>query len=94
MSKANVKTSDTTTPEPTEAPKKKGRAKSPDIQMSKTEWAKIVKANELTSVSSQIRYLNAQNHARASIARFLNKRYQHVRNVLEQDLQAPATSEA
>ena len=35
-----------------------------------------------TTTSSQIRYLNAIGWTRGDIARKLNKRYQHVRNVL------------
>jgi hypothetical protein len=38
-----------------------------------------------TTVSDKIRALNAAGFARADIARFLGKRYQHVRNVLEGD---------
>ena len=34
------------------------------------------------NTSQKIRYLHAQGYARGDIARFLNKRYQHVRNVL------------
>jgi antitoxin component of MazEF toxin-antitoxin module len=39
----------------------------------------------LSTVSDKIRALDAAGYARADIARFLNKRYQHVRNVLEGD---------
>ena len=39
------------------------------------------------TVSDRIRALNAAGVARADIARFLGKRYQHVRNVLEGDAQ-------
>jgi hypothetical protein len=35
-----------------------------------------------TTTSSQIRYLNSIGWKRGDIARLLNKRYQHVRNVL------------
>jgi hypothetical protein len=35
------------------------------------------------TISSKIRALDAAGHARADIARLLGKRYQHVRNVLE-----------
>lgn len=38
-----------------------------------------------TSVSDKIRALDSAGVSRADIARFLNKRYQHVRNVLEGD---------
>jgi hypothetical protein len=40
------------------------------------------------TVSDRIRALNAAGVPRAEIARFLGKRYQHVRNVLEGDAQA------
>jgi bifunctional DNA-binding transcriptional regulator/antitoxin component of YhaV-PrlF toxin-antitoxin module len=39
------------------------------------------------TVSDRIRALDAAGVARADIARFLDKRYQHVRNVLESDKQ-------
>jgi hypothetical protein len=39
------------------------------------------------TVSDKIRALGAAGYARADIARFLGKRYQHVRNVLEDDAQ-------
>jgi len=40
------------------------------------------------TVSDQIRALDAAGVPRAEIARFLGKRYQHVRNVLEDDAQS------
>ncbi len=45
--------------------------------------ARFVHAN--ASVSDNIRSLAAAGYSRAEIARLLNKRYQHVRNVLEAD---------
>ena len=39
----------------------------------------------LASVSDKIRALDSAGYPRAEIAKFLGKRYQHVRNVLEQD---------
>ena len=36
---------------------------------------------ELTTTSSKIRYLLSQNMTRAQVAKYLNIRYQHVRNV-------------
>ncbi|HWA62434.1 MAG TPA: hypothetical protein VG939_13720 [Caulobacteraceae bacterium] len=44
-------------------------------------------ASPLTTVAAKIRALDAAGFARADIARFLGKRYQHVRNVLEDDAQ-------
>ncbi len=41
-----------------------------------------------TTVADKIRALSAAGVARADIARFLGKRYQHVRNVLEDDAQS------
>ena len=49
--------------------------------------------HEGASVSDNIRALAAAGYSRAEIARILNKRYQHVRNVLEADkLKAGANS--
>lgn len=42
---------------------------------------------DLRTVSDKIRALDAAGFERADIARFLDKRYQHVRNVLEADAQ-------
>ena len=44
----------------------------------------------LTTVADKIRALAAEGVPRADIARFLGKRYQHVRNVLEDDAQSTA----
>lgn len=41
---------------------------------------------EITTVSGQIRFLASQGMSRGDIAKKLNKRYQHVRNVLTQPL--------
>lgn len=38
-----------------------------------------------TTTSDKIRYLNSKGFSRGSISKILNKRYQHVRNVLTQD---------
>src|SRR5215472_7477684 len=45
-------------------------------------------AGQHATVADKIRALSAAGVARADIARFLGKRYQHVRNVLEGDAQA------
>jgi hypothetical protein len=42
--------------------------------------------------SGVIRYLWAQGYERASIAKFLEVKYQHVRNVLEQKPKKPTTA--
>jgi AbrB family looped-hinge helix DNA binding protein len=49
----------------------------------RSDMDRLVKG--LPSVSAKIRALNAAGYARAEIARHLGKRYQHVRNVLEQE---------
>jgi len=43
------------------------------------------KLDEQTTVSAKIRFLDKEGFTRADISRILNKRYQHVRNVLEED---------
>lgn len=42
----------------------------------------MTEMNELPTTSSKIRFLDSKGIARKEIARILNKRYQHVRNVL------------
>ena len=42
----------------------------------------------LTTVADRIRLLDGEGYPRAEIARILDKRYQHVRNVLERDAAA------
>ncbi len=51
--------------------------------MSPEQMAAIIQPH--ATVSDKIRALDAAGVARADIARFLGKRYQHVRNVLEAD---------
>ena len=46
------------------------------------------KLDSLDNTSQKIRYLNSVGVPRADIARILNKRYQHVRNVLEQPIKS------
>lgn len=41
--------------------------------------------DKIETVSNKIRFLDRQGFTRADISRILNKRYQHVRNVLEED---------
>lgn len=45
----------------------------------------LARLNRVTTVSDKIRLLDREGYARAEIARILDKRYQHVRNVLERD---------
>ncbi len=47
--------------------------------------AAVSKVEALPTVSGKIRALDKMGFARADIARMLTKRYQHVRNVLEED---------
>lgn len=51
--------------------------------LSRSQMAEIVRP--YSTVSDRIRALDAAGVARADIARFLERRYQHVRNVLEDD---------
>lgn len=43
------------------------------------------KLHEISTIADKIRLLNRMGYKRADIARILDKRYQHVRNVLERD---------
>ena len=56
-----------------------------------TDHTARIAASSMT-VSDKIRALAAAGHPRADIARALGKRYQHVRNVLEADLQGASRS--
>lgn len=38
--------------------------------------------DKLSTTSSKIRFLDSQGYTRSEIAKILNKRYQHIRNVL------------
>lgn len=49
--------------------------------------------DKIESVSNKIRFLDRQGFTRADISRILNKRYQHVRNVLEEDKKSKSKSE-
>lgn len=42
--------------------------------------------NDIKTISDKIRYLNAAGMTRSQIAKKLDKRYQHVRNVLTTEL--------
>lgn len=41
--------------------------------------------NKYSTTSDKIRFLNAKGFSRGTISKILEKRYQHVRNVLTQD---------
>lgn len=53
--------------------------KAPELKLT---GAQQIEYDKIPSTSDRIRYLRSQNFAKSSIARFLNIRYQHVRNVL------------
>lgn len=57
--------------------------------MTITELDPVLRArlDALTTFADKIRLLDREGIARADIARILDKRYQHVRNVLERDRQ-------
>lgn len=55
--------------------------------MAQTAWVKATK--DLPTKSAKIRALDALGVPRADIARFLDIRYQHVRNVLTQERPTP-----
>lgn len=50
-----------------------------------------LEAQGLKTKSSVIRYLDSEGHSRSVIAKYLNIRYQHVRNVLTQPLKKVET---
>ena len=54
------------------------------------EWWNLKKANGLGSTSAQMRYLVGRNYSPSATATFLGKRYQHVRNVMNQILKRPS----
>lgn len=64
-----------------------GKKKVEDIKLSDAQ-AKAYEDKK--TVSAQIRYLNSEGFGRSAIAKFLGKRYQHVRNVLETPLKRQA----
>ena len=47
-----------------------------------TKVAMTAIVKDLSTWSAKIRALDAKNYTRSQIAKFLDKRYQHVRNVL------------
>ncbi len=63
-----------------------------DVDLTKKELATYNSKNDqLGEVSFRIRYLNSLGWKRGRIAKFMGKRYQHVRNVLETPLKRVAT---
>ena len=56
-------------------------------KLNKEQQAALDKAD---TISGKIRALDKAGFTRADISRILNKRYQHVRNVLEQDKMSKA----
>jgi hypothetical protein len=60
------------------------------IELSKTQQAKF---DELKTISAQIRYLAAEGFKTGPIAKYMGKRYQHIRNVLTTPLKRPTAAE-
>ena len=58
------------------------------MQANSLEMQGIVEG--LPSIAARIRALDAAGYARADIAKFLGKRYQHVRNVLVRGGRSPS----
>ena len=79
MTKSNTKVA-------TEVAAAPAKAKSAPI-MSLAELAKYQAKHGLTTKSATIRKLDSEGHSRMSIAKTLNIRYQHVRNVLTENIQ-------
>lgn len=89
MSKTNTNTKTKAMAETNAIPlDDKGRKK--EVRMSMEE----LESKGLKNKSQVIRFLASENHAPSAIAKFLDIRYQHVRNVLNQPLkrqiEAPA----
>lgn len=59
------------------------RPKAEPIVLTKEQKTEM---EQLTTASAQIRYLAGQKFSTSQIATYLNKRYQHVRNVLTTEL--------
>ena len=81
-------------------------SKSNEATVAATATTEAAKVNKITAdgikieavqkdhktVSAQIRYLHSKGYDRSTIATFLGKRYQHVRNVLVEDARKAAES--
>lgn len=61
---------------------KKNTAETTEAQVSETPFDAAAYIKEAGSVSAAIRKMDAEGIKRGDIAKKLNKRYQHVRNVL------------
>lgn len=61
----------------------KGRYKTVDLTMEE------IQAQNFKTKSQQIRWLSAQGFSPMAISKFMNIIYQHVRNVLHQELKRP-----
>lgn len=48
--------------------------------------AQQTELDKLPTISAKIRYLDKENFTRSRIAKIMDKRYQHIRNVLETPL--------
>lgn len=66
----------------------KGRFKTVDMTMEE------IQALNFKTKSAQIRYLSAAGYSPMAISKFMGVIYQHVRNVLTQELKKPTTTPA
>lgn len=58
---------------------KKGRVAVVPIELTKAQQKAF---DECTTLSAKIRYLNSEGFSNGQIAKFVDRKYQHVRNVL------------
>jgi hypothetical protein len=65
----------------------KGRFKV--VQLSMVEWDDIIKSKGLKTKSAMIRHLIGEGYSPSAVAKFLDVIYQHVRNVMHQQLKRP-----
>ena len=63
-----------------------------EVAVVETAFDAAAYIKECGGVSAAIRKLDAEGMKRGAIAKRLNKRYQHVRNVLTQPLKKPAAT--
>lgn len=68
----------------------KGRIKV--VALSMIDWNDTCTAKGLKTKSAMIRYLHGEGYAPSGIAKFMGVIYQHVRNVLNQQLKRPTES--
>jgi hypothetical protein len=89
----NVKTTRENAAEAAAVSQNRGRAKAETPTLTAAQKHEM---ERLPNISSKMRFLQAEGYETADIARIVNRRYQHVRNVLKQPLAnktAPASTE-